>query len=67
MIKISHWKVYFTDDPISLSYKICHAEDAKAMHLYSVENLLGKPEMIPDEVMITSPVWSTWAQYKVTL
>jgi hypothetical protein len=53
------------DDPVSLSYKICAQENAQVMHQYAVKNLLGLPEGIPDEIMITSPIWSSWAQYKV--
>ena len=37
------------------------------MQLYGVQNLLGRPTGIPDERMMTHPIWSTWAQFKVNI
>ena len=28
---------------------------------------MGKPTGIPDELMLTKPVWSSWAQYKANI
>jgi len=37
----------------------------KQAHLKAIEYHLKKPVSLPDERMITHPIWSTWAKYKV--
>lgn len=46
------------------SYNIGFANDARAAHMLAIENFLGKPTGIPDELMVRHPIWSTWAKYK---
>ena len=55
------------DDTLELSYTLCAGENAKDMQTYAAANFWGRPETIPDERMITSPIWSTWAQYKAEI
>ena len=55
------------DDTLELSYTLCAGENAKEMQTYAAANFWGRPETIPDERMITSPIWSTWAQYKAEI
>ena len=43
-----------------LSYKICSHENPRDMHIYAVNNFLGRPSGIPDEKMMKEPVWSSW-------
>ena len=37
------------------------------MHMYAINEFLGKPEGIPDERMLIDPIWSTWAQFKTNI
>lgn len=47
-----------------LIYAIGIFQDVRKAHEYAVEWYLKKPTGIPDERMITYPIWSTWARYK---
>ncbi|XP_063829756.1 myogenesis-regulating glycosidase-like [Ostrinia nubilalis] len=51
-------------DRNDLIYAIGIFEDVRKAHEYAVERYLEKPTGIPDEKMITYPIWSTWARYK---
>ena len=60
---------YVKSDPeyLNLNYKLCEKENAKEIQIYGAENLLGLPTGIPDQRMMTDPIWSTWAQYKTNI
>ncbi|CAH1780363.1 unnamed protein product [Owenia fusiformis] len=48
-----------------LSYSVCTAGNIKQTHLFMSNMLFKKPDGIPDERMFKSPIWSTWARYKM--
>ncbi|KAK2724962.1 hypothetical protein QYM36_001421 [Artemia franciscana] len=53
------------ESTLHLKYSVCSASDVKSMHIFSINNLIGKPRSFPDERVFKDPIWSTWAQYKV--
>lgn len=60
-------KPYQVRSKITLDYEIGAFSDPKVAHKSVVERHLGKPSGYPNEKMITHPIWSTWARYKVNV
>lgn len=59
---------YPSRSTINLQYEIgTMIGNPRIAHEIVVKNHLGKPTGIPDERMITYPIWSTWARYKVNV
>ena len=52
---------------LSLGYMLCAAEDARSMQEYAASHLWRRPAGVPDTLVLTHPVWSTWAQYKADI
>ncbi|XP_077986184.1 myogenesis-regulating glycosidase-like [Glandiceps talaboti] len=50
-----------------LKYRICVGENVKAIHRFLSNLYFDKPNGIPDKRMFRSPVWSTWARYKMAV
>ncbi|XP_064649998.1 myogenesis-regulating glycosidase-like isoform X2 [Lineus longissimus] len=48
-----------------LHYTLCVGHDMKSVHQYMQKTYLGWPMDTPDIRMLKSPVWSTWARYKM--
>lgn len=46
-------------DTFSLNYKFGIGKDARETHIHVINGILGKPEGIPNEVMVHHPVWNT--------
>lgn len=51
----------------NFEYRIGIAKDPREAHLKAVERYLKKPTGLPDQTMVTLPIWSTWAKYKVEI
>ncbi|XP_066299606.1 myogenesis-regulating glycosidase-like [Branchiostoma lanceolatum] len=50
-----------------LEYTICQAGDVKAAQQFMMNRFYGKPRGKPDERMVRSPIWSTWAQFHTNI
>ncbi|XP_049791615.1 myogenesis-regulating glycosidase-like isoform X2 [Schistocerca nitens] len=49
---------------VLLKYTLCHFDNAREAHENAIKEYFDKPLDIPDELMTTHPIWSTWARYK---
>ncbi|XP_019631326.1 PREDICTED: uncharacterized family 31 glucosidase KIAA1161-like [Branchiostoma belcheri] len=47
-----------------LEYTLCQARDVKTAQQFMMNRFYSKPRGKPDERMIHSPIWSTWAQFQ---
>ncbi|XP_070532691.1 myogenesis-regulating glycosidase-like [Ptychodera flava] len=50
-----------------LRHTICVGADVKDVYTHLSAKYINKPDGIPDEKMFRSPVWSTWARYKMAV
>ncbi len=64
----AHRKNPYIRGPVTiLKYKVCHYENIKIAYQRAIEETLGKPSGVPDFRAVLSPIWSTWAKYKVNI
>lgn len=52
-------------DPPVLEYNICQSKNAVEAYRNMMDKFFKFPKDIPDVRMFASPIWSTWAQYKM--
>lgn len=53
------------ENPPHMDYTVCTGPDVRQVHDYMSERYVDKPTGFPDQQMIKSPIWSTWARYKI--
>jgi len=53
--------------PTVLSYNICLRKDVASVHRTMSDLFVPKPRGYPDVRVIRQPIWSTWAQYKLSV
>ena len=56
---------YHKRDKITLSYEIGVFANPRQAHERVIKSHFGNPTGHPNERMVTHPIWSTWARYKV--
>ncbi|CAD5122899.1 unnamed protein product [Dimorphilus gyrociliatus] len=70
-LKSSFEAPYLRDSQASvksiLDYTICLSDNVKSVHKVMSKKFFDKPQSVPDERMFKSPVWSTWAKYKMNV
>ena len=49
---------------VFLNYTLFQHDDVRRVHCLAVNEVLGRPCDIPDEMMFRYPVWSTWNRYR---
>ncbi|OXU27291.1 hypothetical protein TSAR_004452 [Trichomalopsis sarcophagae] len=52
---------------ITLNYEIGVYQDSRVAHQNVIKRHFDKPTGHPNEIMVTHPIWSTWARYKVNV
>ena len=52
---------------LRLSYSVCAAESPRGVFEQMAGRFWRLPDTIPDQRMLSQPVWSTWAQYKTEI
>ena len=58
---------YRTRSQITLNYQIGIFPDPRIAHENVIKRYFSKPTGHPNERMVTHPIWSTWARYKVNV
>lgn len=48
-----------------LNYTVCRGENLLQVHRHMLRTHFARPRQVPDERTVRSPIWSTWARYKV--
>lgn len=51
--------------PLQLQYSVCQSTDMLSAHRLTFDRFYARPSAVPDLRMLRSPVWSTWARYKM--